>query len=268
MLSPDFGGYMRRREFITLISGAAVTWPIAARAQQARLPIVGFLSVRSAEDAVEEIAAFRKGLREGGYVENQNIRIAFRWGEGRYERLQALVEELIGLQVSVIAAFGAVPAVAAKSRTRTIPIVFTSSVDPVKAGLVDSLNRPGGNVTGISYLAVDLGLKRLELLHECMRDAKLVGFFVNPTYTDANSEIDELKRAGQKLGIEVQVQNVRNEIEISTAFSELKGRGISAAMIPGDAFFNTMRHVIVGLSRQHQMLVVYPWKEYVAAGGF
>ena len=137
----------------------------------------------------------------------------------------------------------------------------------MKAGLVDSLNRPGGNITGISYLAVDLGLKRLELLHEWLPEAKLVGFIVNPTYTDAGSEADELKKAGQKVGVEVKVQDVRDESEMATAFATLKAQGISAVMIPGDAFFNRMRRAIVSLADRHKMVAVYPWKGYVVEGG-
>ena len=257
---------MRRREFLAAVASASI-WPRVAAAQSTGLPIVGFLSVRSAEDAIDDVAAFRMGLKEEGYVENQNIRVEYRWGEGRYERLQAQVDELIGLRVSIIAGFGPVPALAAKSRTKTIPIVFTSSADPVKAGIVDSLNRPSGNITGISYLAVDLGLKRLELLHEWLPEAKVVGFFVNPSYTDANSEADELKKAGQKVGVEVKVQDVRDESEMATAFGTLIAQGVSAIMIPGDAFFNRMRRVIVSLAEQNKIVAVYPWKGYVAEGG-
>jgi putative ABC transport system substrate-binding protein len=257
---------MRRREFLAAAASASI-WPRVAVAQSARPPIVGFLSVRSAEDAIDEVAAFRLGLKEGGYVENQNIRVEYRWGEGRYERLQSQVDELIGLGVSIIAGFGPVPALAAKSRTKTIPIVFTSSADPVKAGLVDSLNRPGGNITGISYLAVDLGLKRLELLHEWLPEAKLVGFLINPAYTDAGSEADELKKGGQKVGVDVRVQEVRDESELPASFTKLKDQGVSALMIPGDAFFNRMRRAIVSLADQNKMVTVYPWKGYVIDGG-
>lgn len=257
---------MNRREFAALLGGLSA-WPALVDAQEAKLPLVGFFSVRSAAEATEEVAMFQRGLLEGGFTENQNVRVEYRWGEGRYDRLQAQVDELINMRVSVIASFGPVPALAAKSRTQTIPIVFTSSADPVKIGLVDSLSRPSANLTGISYLAVDLGLKRLELLHELMPEAKAVGFIVNPAYPDADFEIEELTKAGEKLGVAIRVEFVRDENAISDAFAMLKQHSTSAVMINGDAFFNRIRRSVVNLADRNQLPAIYPWKGYVAEGG-
>ena len=258
---------MRRREFITLIGGVAVAWPLGARAQPSDLPIVGFLSVRSASDSTKDAGAFRAGLQENGFVDGRNITIAYRWGEGSYELLKSYAAELIEMRVSVIVGFGPVPALAAKRLTTMIPIVFTSSADPVKAGLVTSLGRPGGNVTGISYQAVELNAKRMELLNEIAPSANVIGTFVNPSYTNAETELAQLQDAARKLRKQLKSQTVNAEGGIETAFDALKEQRVDALIINGDAFFNRLRGKIIKLAASHSIPTIYPWSEYVTGGG-
>ena len=257
---------MRRRTFIAAIGGAAA-WPLAARAQQPTVPIVGFLSVRSLADSANDVAAFSSGLKENGYVDGQNVAVAYRWGEGDYERLKAQAIDLVEMRPSVIVGFGPVAALAVKSVTTTIPIVFTSSSDPVKAGLVASLGRPGGNVTGVSFLAVELNAKRMELLHEIVPNAKVIGTLVNPSYTNAETESSELREAARQLGQQLSVQKVGAESEIESAFDTLVKQRIDALIINGDAFFNRMRDGIIELVAIHSIPTIYPWSEYAASGG-
>jgi putative ABC transport system substrate-binding protein len=190
-----------RRDFITLLGGAAVTWPLAARAQQATMPVIGFLHSASPGPFASAVAAFRQGLKEAGYVEGQNVAIEYRWAEGRYDRLPALAADLVGRQVAVIAAIaGSAPAQAAKAATTTIPIVFVSGGDPVSEGLVASLNRPGGNVTGVSWVATALVPKQLDLLRRLVRDPAMIGALVNPSYPDHEVQMRDLQEAGAVIG--------------------------------------------------------------------
>jgi putative ABC transport system substrate-binding protein len=198
---------MRRREFIRLLGGAAAAWPLGVRAQQAAMPVVGWLSTRAPDEGAYLAAAFRQGLKEAGYVEGQNVLLEFRWGEGHYERLPAYAAELVRRAVTVIVTTGGDPAAqAAKAATAAIPIVFVSGSDPVKVGLVASLNRPGGNITGIHMLLLGLGAKRLGLLHELMPTINLIGVLVNPNFADAQTQLRDVEGAAQSLGVKLLVQ--------------------------------------------------------------
>jgi putative ABC transport system substrate-binding protein len=258
---------VRRRSFIKVMGGSIVAWPLAALAQQSKAPVVGFLSVRSADDSISAVAAFRAGLKETGYVDGQNVTIAFRWGEGRYDRLQALAADLVALPASVIVGFGPAPALAAKSLTKTIPIVFTSSADPVESGLVPALNRPVGNVTGVSLLAVQIEAKRIELLHEVLPKANLIGFLVNPNYPTADAQVKDLQEAAQKLGLRAYVAPVRDTEAFDDVFAKLVSAKVEALMIPGDAFFTSQRRRIVAFAASQKLPAIYPWGEYVSEGG-
>jgi ABC-type uncharacterized transport system substrate-binding protein len=223
-----------RRAFITLL-GSAFGWPLAARAQQPAMPVIGFLNSGSPDTLAQLVAAFRQGLREDGYVEGQNLAIEYRWAGGVYERLPALAADLIRRQVSVIIA-GAPPAVlAAKAMTSTVPIVFTSGGDPVELGFVSSLNRPGGNLTGVSFLVNELGAKRLELLHELVPKAALIGFLANPTRPSSEVETKDTQQAAQRLGVQVHIVNASSEREIDAAFANFVQQRVNALLIGTDS---------------------------------
>ena len=227
---------MKRREFFKLAGGAAV-WPLAARAQQA-MPVIGFLSSRSPGELAHLVTAFRGGLTESGFVEGQNMVIAFRWAEGHYDRLPSLAIDLVNSRVAVIVtAGGPLPASAAKSATPTIPIVFTATTDPVQLGLVENLNRPGGNVTGMGSFSSATGGKRLGLLHELVTTARVIGVLVNPDFPQSNSELRDLEMAAQTLGLRLDVVKASNEREIETAFKTAVET--AGALIVGiDPFFD------------------------------
>jgi len=258
---------MERREFITLLGGAAVAWPLVARAQQAAMPVIGFLKSASSKGFESLVAAFRQGLSESGYVEGQNLAIEYRWADGDYKKLPKLAAESAGRQVSAILA-GAPPAVvAAKAATTTIPIVFTSGGNPVELGLVSSLSKPGGNVTGVSFLSNELGSKRLELLRELVPTATSVALLVNPTRPSFQSEVKDTQQAGQALGVKLIVLNASTEAEIDTAFAELSRQRIAALLVGADSFFLTRRDQIVALANRLRMATMYNLREYVIAGG-
>jgi putative tryptophan/tyrosine transport system substrate-binding protein len=257
---------MRRRDFIKVITVSAA-WPLAARAQQAAMPVIGFLNGGSSKGYEPFVAAFHEGLSESGYVEGQNLAIEYRWADGDYEKLPRLVADLVGRHVSAIFAGGPPAVLAAKAATTTIPIVFTSGGNPVELGLVSSLNQPGGNVTGVSFLVNELGAKRLELLRELVPAARSVGFLANPTRPSFQSEVKNAQQGAQALDVKLIVLNASNEAEIETAFAEFSRQRITALLIGTDVFFLTRRDQIVALANRLRIATMYDLREYVVAGG-
>jgi putative ABC transport system substrate-binding protein len=259
---------VRRREFITLLGGAAVTWPLSARAQQPAMPVVGFLSSRSPRESAGVVAAFRQGLREAGFIEGQNLALEFRWAEGRYDRLSALAADLVGLRVAALFAAGGDPsALAAKATTSTIPIVFSAVNDPVRLGLVASLNRPGGNVTGMSMFAADLGAKSVELLKELAPTAAVIAYLVNPSNPTADIYSKEAVTAASSLGVQVHVLNASTEHELDEAYAALIKLGAGGVVVVGEPYFDSQRAKIVALSARYAVPAIYTYREYVVAGG-
>jgi putative tryptophan/tyrosine transport system substrate-binding protein len=257
---------MRRREFLGLLGGAAATaWPIALRAQQA-MPVVGFLSGRSLGEAASAVGAFRQGLSDAGYVEAKNVTIEYRWADGRYDRMPAMAAELVGRQVSVIAATGGAE-LAAKAATTTIPIVFTTGGDPVELGLVASLNRPGGNLTGVTFLASGLGAKRLELLSQFAPNATTIAMLMNPTYQPTAAEIRDVQAAARTLGLRINVLNASTGGEIDAAFATMGRERPDALIVGGDPVLLSRRDQLVPLAAGHTLPTIYPQREYVDAGG-
>jgi putative ABC transport system substrate-binding protein len=258
---------MRRRAFIAGLGGA-VAWPLVARAQQLETPTVGCLINGSRRDTESLIAPFHNGLRDLGYIEGQNVAIEYRWAEGHYDRLPALAAELVVRQVAVIVAGGGTtPAKAAKAATSTIPIVFISAADPVKAGIVDSLNRPGGNVTGVSLIGSALEAKKLGLLHEVAPGASTVAALINPNYADAQMQVDEVAAAAARVGVELVTLRAGNAADIDAAFATLLERGAGALLVGEDVEFAALRRQIVALAARHAIPTIYFQKEFVAAGG-
>jgi putative ABC transport system substrate-binding protein len=260
---------VRRREFISLLGGAAAAWPLAARAQQPAMPVIGFLSSASPEAYAIRLRAFRQGLREAGYVEGRNVEIEYRWAEGDNSRLPMLAAELVQRQVAVLVAAGGTPgAVAAKAATATIPIVFGVAVDPVEIGLVASLNRPGGNLTGITNLNVEVAPKRLELLHEVMPAATSFALLVNPTspsITEAFSRA--LHAAARALGLQLHVLNASTERDFDTAFATFGQLRAGGLLIMPDVFFNARSEQLAALTIRHAVPAVYHYRDFAAAGG-
>ena len=260
---------MRRRKFITLAGGAAIAWPVAARAQQPAMPIVGFVSARSAEEAARPGAAFRKGLNETGYVENQNVMVEYHWLEGQYDRLPSLMADLVRRRVAVIATPQSQPAtLAAKAATTTIPIVFGVGEDPVKLGLVASLARPGGNATGINFFNAEALAKRLGLLRDLVPKALLIALLVNPANpTIAEVMLRDIPEAARALGLQIQVLNASTSREIEAAFATLVRDRADALFVAPDSFFVSRRVQLATLATRHGVPAVYPLREYVVAGG-
>jgi putative tryptophan/tyrosine transport system substrate-binding protein len=259
---------MRRREFITLLGGAAVEWPLVAHAQQKAMPVIGYLSSTSAGPLAPLVAAFRQGLSETGYVEAQNVTIEYRWAEGDYDRLPALAADLVGRKVDVIvAAGGPSSALAAKSATSTIPIVFTAVNDPVAVGLVASLARPGGNVTGFNGMGVELMPKRLELLSELVPKADVIALLVNPNDANAERMIRDVQEASRVKGLQLHVLKADSEGEIETAFASLVQLHAGGLLVGPDAFFLSRRDQLVALASRQTVPAIYPWRELAAAGG-
>jgi putative ABC transport system substrate-binding protein len=258
---------MRRREFITLLGAAAAAWPRAARAQQMTMPLIGFLNGASPGGYAPMVAAFRQGLKELGYIEGQNVAIEFRWAEGQYDRLPALATDLVRRQATVIAATSTPAAQAAKAVTSSTPIVFTTGADPVELGLVASLNRPGGNVTGVSFLVNELTAKQLEVLHQTIPREALIGFLVNPAFANAASQMREAQNAAHALGHQLVVLTARTESEIDAAFASLVQQRARGLVTISDPFLNSRRDQLVGLAAHHSLPALYPVRDYVVAGG-
>ena len=260
---------MQRREFITLLGGAAASasWPIAARAQQP-MPVIGFLGTTTPDDFASRIAAFREGLKKVGYIEGQNVAIEYRWPEGRYDRLPTLAADLVRRQVAVIAAVGGEPSpLAAMAATATIPIVFSLGTDPVRLGLVASLNRPSGNITGVYFLQSELGAKRLGLLHELLPKATVIGTLVNPNFAECEFHAKDAQEAARSLGVQIHVVRASTVDEFDTAFSTLVQQKAGGLFHANDAFSLSERRPLIALAARHALPTIYPWREFVVAGG-
>ena len=260
---------MRRRDLIKGIASLAIAWPHAALAQQPAIPVIGFLSSRSPDDSVNVLAAFHQGLNDAGYVAGRNVTIEYRWAEGRSDRLPKLVADLVTRQVAVIATVGGgVSALAAKSATATIPIVFVmGDLDPVQAGLVTSLNRPGGNITGVTPLSSVLGAKRLELLHEMVPNAVLFAFLGNPTNPTSERQLREMQAASVALGLQLQAFSANTENKIQAAFAGLVQQRVGALAVAADPFFTSQRDQLVAPAARHAIPTIYYFRDFAAAGG-
>jgi len=261
---------MRRRDFLGIAGGAAAAWPLAARAQQAATPVVGYLSTGTPEaDAIPFLAAFRQGLGAFGYIEGINVAVEYRWAEFRYERLAGMAANLAQRPVAVIAAIGGTPtALAAKAVTTTVPIVFYLGIDPIKFGLVASLNRPGGNITGIAALQAELVAKRIELLREMIPKATNFALLVNPDNPYTDSETHAVLEAARSLGVKLpRVLRASNATEIDNAFASLTEYKVDALILSADLFLLSRREQIVPLSARQTLPTMYPWQEYATTGG-
>jgi putative tryptophan/tyrosine transport system substrate-binding protein len=260
---------MRRREFITLLSGAAAAWPLAVRAQQPSMPVIGYLGVSSFEkSAGTSLHAFKRGLAESGYVEDRNVTIEYRWADDEYDRLPALAVELVQRGVAVLVAAGSPAALPAKAATAVIPIVFMIGSDPVELGLVAGLNRPGGNLTGVAYLNVEVAPKRLELLHELIPTAKSIALLVNPANpVVADAQAKELQAAISTLDLNLMLVKASNPLEMEDAFATLVRERVEALQIGVDPLFGNHVDQLVALAARHKVPTIYPWREFTAAGG-
>jgi putative tryptophan/tyrosine transport system substrate-binding protein len=260
---------VKRREFITLIGGSAVAWPLAARAQQPAMPVIGFLRPSSAEPVAHLLVAFRAGLREAGFVEGQNVIIDYRWAEGQDDRLPEIAADLVRRQVAAIVTPGSADAAfAAKAATKTIPIVFSSGIDPVKLGLVESINRPGGNVTGIYQWAAHLMAKRLELLHELVPGVSEIAVIVNSAHLiEAQSMMREVEVAAGALGLKIKALAARNSGDIDAAFANIARQRIGAVLVSPDAYFTSRRVQFATLANRYVVPAMFSIREYVEVGG-
>jgi putative ABC transport system substrate-binding protein len=258
---------MRRREFLAILGGAVV-WPLAARAQQPAMPVIGFLSAGSAAERVDLLAAFRQGLSETDYVEGRNVAVDYRWAENQYDRLPPLAADLVRRHVSIIATPGSTPAaLAAKAATTAVPIVFTSGADPVKLGLVASLSRPGGNLTGVTFLTGTLPAKQFELLHELVPKTAVIGFLVNPSFPDTPNQLSEVQAAADALRQKLVIGKASAESDFDSAFSVLLQQQIGALLVQAEPFFFTRRKQLAMLPIRHALPTMYQLREYVSAGG-
>jgi putative ABC transport system substrate-binding protein len=260
---------MNRREFLQLLGGAAAIWPFAARAQQKRVPVIGFLSISAPDRAAPSTAAFHQGLHDAGFVEGRNVAIEYRWADAHYDRLAALAAELVGRKVDVIAVSGGgdVASGAAKAATSTIPIVFIGGGDPVATGLVASLARPGGNLTGISFIAVELAPKRLELVSELVPQAKAVALLVNPTGPNAEALVKDMGEAARAKGLQLRVVKAGAEGEFEAAFASLSHRDVGALVVAADPFFGSRREQLAALAARHAIPAIYAFRAYAEDGG-
>jgi putative tryptophan/tyrosine transport system substrate-binding protein len=257
---------MKRREFITLV-GATAAWPFAARAQQPPMPVIGFISANTPQDWARPLAAFVKGLGESGYVEGHNVAIEYRWAEHQYDQLPAMAADLVQRQVAVIAATTTPAVLAAKAATTTIPIVFETAGDPIQLGLVASLNRPGGNVTGVTQMSVGLVPKDLELLHELLPTAHVMVLLVNPNSTLVETESKETLAAAQTLGLELHILNAGTERDFDAVFANVIQLRAGGLVIGTDGFFTSHSEQLAALAARHAVPTVYKGREFAAAGG-
>jgi putative tryptophan/tyrosine transport system substrate-binding protein len=248
---------MKRREIITMLGGAAVTWPLTARAQQTAMPVIGFLNSTSLDGYRPMLNAFRQGLQESGYIEGRNVTIEYRWAEGRNERLSAMAAELVRRQVTVIAAMNTASVLAARGATTTIPVVFYTGTDPVQLGLVTSLSRPGGNLTGVVTLNVELVAKRLELLQELVPSASVIAVLVNPTDSNVETTLRSLGAAARDLRLQLHVLRASTEREIDDAFAVLSQLKAGGVVIGPDVFFNTRSEQLGALASRHGVAALY-----------
>jgi len=260
--------HIRRREFILTLGGAAAAWPLAARAQQAAMPVIGFLRPTSAESVAHLLVAFREGLKEAGFVEGQNVTIDYRWVQGQDDRLPEIAADLVRRQVAAIVTPGSTAsAFAAKAATKTIPIVFSSGIDPVKSGLVASINRPGGNVTGIYQWAGDLAAKRFEILHELVPAINEIAVIVNPASFEAESVMKEVELAAGTLGLKTKALAASNSSDIDAAFVNIARQRIGAVLVSANAYFTSRRVQFATLATRHAVPAMYSIREYVEVGG-
>jgi putative ABC transport system substrate-binding protein len=257
---------MRRRDFITLLGGAAAS-PLAAQAQQRPMPVIGFLHARSPEDFTAQLTALRRGLAGNGFVEGQSITIEYRWARGQYDQIPAMAEELVHLPAGLLVT-GAEPSVlAAKAATSSIPIVFVVGTDPIKLGIVTSFNRPGGNATGVYILTTSLEAKRLGLLHELVPRADLIGVVLNPNNPAAQDQLTQLQGAASALGLPIKVLDASSPSEIDKAFDVVAREHVAALIVASDPFFDTRHEQIVALAARHAVPAMYQFRQYPAAGG-
>ena len=258
-----------RREFIRLLGGAAAAWPLAARGQQSAMPVIGVLGSASPEQSASRVLAFRQGLSESGYAEGHNVAMEFRWAYDQYDRLPGLAADLVSRRVALIAAIGnQLPALAAKAATQTIPIVFAIGADPLQSGLIASLNRPGGNITGITALAGVLISKRLQLLHELVPKAEVIGLLSNPTnVSDMTTVMRDVQDAARAFRVTIQIVNARTEAELGTAFANFAQNRINALNVLPDTLFSARPEQLVALAERHAIPTIYYAKEFAKAGG-
>jgi putative tryptophan/tyrosine transport system substrate-binding protein len=259
---------MRRRAVVSFLGGATALWPLAVRTQQKAMLVIAFMSGRSPEDSSYVVAAFRQGLAEAGFVEGQNVVIEFRWAQGDYSRLPALATELVSHKPAVLVAVGGdVSAIAAKQATSIVPIVFGMGGDPVRAGLVESLNRPGGNATGFTLLTNEMEPKRLGLLHELLPGADLVGVLLNPSFPPAMRQLTELEEAARAIDQRLFVAKASNDRELATAFAALLQQRVGALLAAADPYFDTRREQITAFASRNRLPAFYHFREYVVVGG-
>jgi putative ABC transport system substrate-binding protein len=258
---------MKRRDFITLLGGAAAAFPLAARAQQPAMPVIGFLSNSSPADRANLVTAFRQGLSETGHVEGRNVAIEYRWAEGKNDRLPDLAADLVRRQVAVIAVHDTPSAIAAKAATTTIPIVFVSGGDPVKLGLVASFNRPGGNVTGVSFMAAELGAKQLGLLHELLPGAVRIAVLVEPNFPLTEPFVSDVRAAALVIGKQIEVLDASTGRDIDTVFARLAQKPVDALLVGPTSLFHIRRVQLVTLAAYHRVPAIYLLREFAEAGG-
>ena len=258
---------MKRREFITLLGAAAAAWPLAARAQQVPMPVIGFVYTgQTSSEASPFVAAFRQGLRDAGFIEGQNVAVEYRWPGGQYDRLPGLAAELVQRHVAVIVG-NTPPAIAAKTASSAIPIVFFTGADPVKLGLVASFNRPGGNATGVSFWSAALEAKRLGLLHELLPQATVIAALVDPNFLTAANQLNDLQDAARSLGKELHVLQASTESDLDSRFATLARQRPDALIVAAAPFFTARRKELVALADRHRIAAIYSWREFPEAGG-